>query len=54
MESFTSRFAEAARELSPEDRATLKKILEGISSEIIKRLPSENGAETLIDRKSVV
>ena len=34
MESFTSRFAEAAKGLNPEDRATLKKILEGISAEI--------------------
>lgn len=41
MDSFTSRFAEAARGLAPEDRATLKKILEGLSAEIVRRLPSE-------------
>lgn len=44
MDSFTSRFAEAARGLAPEDRATLKKILEGLSAEIVRRLPSEEEA----------
>ncbi len=39
-DNLNNRFADLAKDLSPEDRATLKKILEGISAEIVRQLPN--------------
>ena len=42
LQDFSNKLAEATRKLTPEQRASLKKIFEGVSAEIQKKTPAEH------------
>jgi len=41
LQSFSNKLAEATKNLTPEERASLKKIFEGVSAEVLKPKPAE-------------